>query len=440
MAPELESLGYGALWSSGRFDPGLSPHFEKLLASTDHVPVASGIVSIWAGAPEDIGPAVAALEERFPGRFLLGIGASHGVAVGRLLPPLLEDGGVPRRPRRAADAGARRNGGSWPPSGPACSSWPRPDPPAPIPYFVPVEHTARARDILGPGPLLAPEVAVVLETDPVRARELARGYASTYLGLPNYTQNLRTFGFGDEDIDGGGSDRLIDAVIPWGDAETIAAAVPAHHDAGADHVCLQVVGDRQAFPLQAYRELARDPLRRLSPPRRPPTQAGSGTDPATWRVATLIRLKTLIRPIVTSSDASATSSKWRAASSHTSSGTGSGRSLRRVTDSASASAARSASLKYAVSRHAATAWSRSSLSPSRWAPLVCMSTQTLQPLIWLARSSTSSTRCGGRSPLRGRRRQGQRGLERFGEQQGGIGHAGCHRILLGCHVSAVVDT
>jgi probable F420-dependent oxidoreductase len=124
------------------------------------------------------------------------------------------------------------------------------------PYFVPVEHTARARAILGPGPLLAPEVAVVLETDPTRARELSRRYASTYLGLPNYTQNLRTFGFGDEDIDGGGSDRLLDAVIPWGDAATLAAAVQAHHHAGADHVCLQVIANRQAFPLDEYRQLA----------------------------------------------------------------------------------------------------------------------------------------------------------------------------------------
>ena len=114
------------------------------------------------------------------------------------------------------------------------------------PYFVPVEHTARARDILGPGPLLAPEVAVVLETDPARARELARGYASTYLACPTTRENLRTFGFGDDDIDEGGSDRLIDAVIPWGDVETIGAAVAAHHDAGADHVCVQVVGDRAA--------------------------------------------------------------------------------------------------------------------------------------------------------------------------------------------------
>ncbi len=255
VAAELEALGYGTLWSSGRFDPGLSPHFERLLASTDHVVVASGIVSIWAGAPEDVGPGVARLEEQFPGRFLLGIGTSHSVAVADYSRPYskmvayldaldaLPETVPPERrvlaalgPRMLELAAARSAGAH--------------------PYFVPVEHTARARDILGPGPLLAPEVAVVLETDPVRARALARGYASTYLGLPNYTQNLRTFGFGDEDIDGGGSDRLIDAVIPWGNAETLAAAVRSHHDAGADHVCIQVVADRQTCPLDEYRQLA----------------------------------------------------------------------------------------------------------------------------------------------------------------------------------------
>jgi probable F420-dependent oxidoreductase len=125
------------------------------------------------------------------------------------------------------------------------------------PYFVPVEHTARAREILGAGPLLAPEVTVVLETDPSRARELARSFTTRYLTLPNYTNNLRTFGFGDEDLAGGGSDRLVDAIVAWGDVETIAGRVRAHHQAGADHVCLQVVSDgRQTFPLAEYRELA----------------------------------------------------------------------------------------------------------------------------------------------------------------------------------------
>ena len=124
------------------------------------------------------------------------------------------------------------------------------------PYFVPVDHTARARDILGPGPLLAPEVAVVLEEDPARAREIARGYTTGYLGLPNYAGNLRTLGYDDDDVAGGGSDRLVDAVVAWGNAAAIAERVRQHHDAGADHVCLQVIADYAAFPLAQYRELA----------------------------------------------------------------------------------------------------------------------------------------------------------------------------------------
>jgi probable F420-dependent oxidoreductase len=124
------------------------------------------------------------------------------------------------------------------------------------PYFVPVEHTVRARQVLGKGPLLAPEVAVVLESDRTRARALAREYASLYLGLPNYTQNLRSFGYGDDDLADGGSDRLIEAVIPSGDASAIAARVHEHLDAGADHVCVQVVAGLQEFPLAEYRELS----------------------------------------------------------------------------------------------------------------------------------------------------------------------------------------
>ena len=255
VARELEMLGYQALWSSGGFDPGLSTRFERLLASTTRIPVASGIVSIWTAAPGDVGPAVADLEARFPGRFLLGIGASHAPltpdysrpyahmvayldALDTLDTPVLPDHRVlaALRPRMLELAAARAAGAH--------------------PYFVPAEHTARAREILGHGPLLAPEVAVVLETDPAEARGLARTYASIYLGLPNYTQNLRDFGFEDDDIDGGGSDRLIDAVIPWGDATTVAARVREHLDAGADHVCIQVVANGQGFPLDGYRQLA----------------------------------------------------------------------------------------------------------------------------------------------------------------------------------------
>ena len=124
------------------------------------------------------------------------------------------------------------------------------------PYFVPVEHTARARQVLGKGPILAPEVTVVLERDPATARSLARAFTEGYLTLPNYTNNLRTLGFDEDDLTGGGSDRLVDAVVYWGDTATIAARVAEHFAAGADHVCVQVLSSRPSFPLTEYRELA----------------------------------------------------------------------------------------------------------------------------------------------------------------------------------------
>jgi probable F420-dependent oxidoreductase len=255
VAAELESLGYGTLWSSGGFEPGLAQRFGELLDATDRAVVASGIASIWTTTPSDVGPAVADLEARFGGRFLFGIGASHSVIVQDYSRPysrMVEyldgldglDGLVPPERRVLAALGPRmlelakiRAAGAHP-------------------YFVPVEHTAYAREVLGDDKLLAPEVAVVLETDRTAALQRAREYASIYLPLPNYTDNLRRFGFTDDDIDGGGSDRLIEAVIPWGDAATVAGRVRAHLDAGADHVCVQVVADFFKFPLAEYRELA----------------------------------------------------------------------------------------------------------------------------------------------------------------------------------------
>jgi probable F420-dependent oxidoreductase len=123
-------------------------------------------------------------------------------------------------------------------------------------YFVPVEHTRFARGRLGPGKLVAPEVACVVETDAVRARSVARDYAKFYLGLRNYTQNLLQFGFSDADVGGGGSDRLIDAIIPHGTVEEIAEVVRAHLDAGADHVCLQPLGE-EGIPRESWTALAK---------------------------------------------------------------------------------------------------------------------------------------------------------------------------------------
>ena len=255
VAAELESLGYGTLWSSGGYQPELMPRFGELLAATDHVAVASGIHSIWVAEPADVAPAVVDLEERFDGRFLFGIGASHSVVVQDYSRPYSRtveyldaldalDRPVPPGQRMLAALGPRMLELS------------RERAVGAHPYFVPVEHTAYARGVLGDGPLLAPEVAVVLETDRDAALRLAREYASIYLPLPNYTNNLRRFGFTDDDIEGGGSDRLIEAVIPWGDAATVAERVRAHVDAGADHVCIQVVADFFKFPLARYRELA----------------------------------------------------------------------------------------------------------------------------------------------------------------------------------------
>jgi probable F420-dependent oxidoreductase len=124
------------------------------------------------------------------------------------------------------------------------------------PYFVPVEHTARARQTLGPGPVLAPELTVVLDADPGRARALARTFTAGYLDLPNYADNLRSLGYGEDDLRGGGSDRLVDAVIAWGNDEAVARRVAEHHQAGADHVCVQVLSTRRGFPIEHYRRLS----------------------------------------------------------------------------------------------------------------------------------------------------------------------------------------
>jgi probable F420-dependent oxidoreductase len=122
-------------------------------------------------------------------------------------------------------------------------------------YFVPVDHTRFARERLGPDKLVAPELACVVDTDPARAKAVARDFAKLYLGLRNYTKNLLDFGFTEDDIAGGGSDRLIDAVIPQGSAEQIAEVVRAHLDAGADHVCLQPLGE-DGIPRDSWTQLA----------------------------------------------------------------------------------------------------------------------------------------------------------------------------------------
>jgi probable F420-dependent oxidoreductase len=261
VAAELESLGFGAVWLGGGQQPGFPPRFRALLDATSRITVASGILSVWLASPEVVAAGVAGLEAAHPGRFLLGLGVSHPPMVERLggrylrpyrrmvdyldaldhqQPPVPADRRVLAAlgPRMLA-LGATRAAGAHP-------------------YFVTVEHTGRARKVLGSGPLLAPEQGVVLERDPERARRIARSHVARYLALPNYTNNLRTLGFGDDDLAGEGSDRLVDAVVAWGDPETVAKRVGEHHQAGADHVCIQVLSERteREFPRAEYRELA----------------------------------------------------------------------------------------------------------------------------------------------------------------------------------------
>ncbi len=255
-AAELEAMGYRTLWSSGGFQPGLAERFGRLLAATERAVVASGIVSIWLNPAAELAAAVHELSGAHPDRFLLGLGVSHG--------PIVPDY---RRPYQrmvrfldeldAASPTVPPSGRALAALGPRMLRLAAQRSLGAHPYFVPAEHTAMAREVLGPGPLLAPEVTVVLRPDPGGAREIARAFTARYLALPNYADNLRRLGFTDDDVAGAGSDRLVDAVVCWGDPATAAARVRRHFEAGADHVCLQVLpGEADGFPLAQYRELA----------------------------------------------------------------------------------------------------------------------------------------------------------------------------------------
>ena len=260
VAAELEELGFGALWVSGGQQPGLSARFRKVLDGTSTLRVATGILNIWLTGADEIARSVAELEGAHPDRFLLGLGVSHA--------PLVERGGhAYTRPygRMAAWLGDLDAGEPTVPAdrrilaalGPKMLTLAADRSAGAHPYFVPVQHTVVARQLLGEAAVLAPEQAVVLETDPERARRIARAHAEGYLVMPNYTNNLRSLGFGDEDFQAGGSDRLVDAVVAWGDAEAAARRVHEHLEAGADHVCVQVLtGSGDDFPRAEYRRLA----------------------------------------------------------------------------------------------------------------------------------------------------------------------------------------
>lgn len=234
---QIEDLGYRTLWLGGSPGADLRPA-ERFLDATASLTVATGVVNIWRSGAEELADSFHRIERRHPGRLLLGIGSGHREATPQRERPLdamaryldvLDAHGVPadRRvlsalgPRMLALAGERSAGTH--------------------PYLTIPPQTAQARAALGPAALVAPEQTVVLGTEVEAARRDARDFLRSYLGMVNYVSTMRRGGFSESDVADGGSDRLVDAIVRHGDGAALATAVREHLDAGADHVCVQVV-------------------------------------------------------------------------------------------------------------------------------------------------------------------------------------------------------
>jgi len=258
-AAELDELGYDAIWIP---DVGgdVVGSVENLLRAAPRVAVATGILNIWMHTPAEVARQRASWSDAWTRRFLLGLGVSHAPLIdhghpGRYDKPFskmveyldgldLAEVPVPVEARVLAALRPRMLGLAR-------------DRAAGIhPYFVPAEHVAKARATLGAASTIAVELAVVLDRDPSTARETARRHTAVYVNLPNYTNNLRDFGFGDDDFADRGSDRLVDAIVAWGSLETVRGRVSALRDAGADHVCVQVIRPDDDVPRAEWRELA----------------------------------------------------------------------------------------------------------------------------------------------------------------------------------------
>ncbi|MFI5587607.1 LLM class F420-dependent oxidoreductase [Amycolatopsis sp. NPDC051758] len=250
-----DRLGYGTVWfGTGSASIGDLAFVEDVLASTERITVATAIVNMWSDDPEPLAESYHRLAGRYGKRLLLGIGVGHPESVTEYRSPYdkivdyldrLDAAGVPVEARVLAALGdrvlklaAERTAGAHP-------------------YLVPAGHTRHARSILGAGKLLAPEQKVVVDDDPVAARAIGRPFVQTpYLGLSNYVKNLLRHGYTQDDVAGGGSDRLIDDLVLHGTPETIAKGLRSHVDAGADHVAVQVLGPAPDAEAEHHRLLA----------------------------------------------------------------------------------------------------------------------------------------------------------------------------------------
>lgn len=254
-ATEIEALGYGAVWVGGSPPAALS-WVEPILQATTTLCVATGIVNIWSAPAQRVAESFHRIEAAYPGRFLLGIGVGHAEMISEYRKPYnalveyldrLDDYGVPANRRVVAALGprvlglsARRSAGAHP-------------------YLTTPEHTARARELIGPSAFLAPEHKVVLTTDSARARAVGRQALDMYFNLANYRNNWKRLGFTDDEVSRPGSDRLVDAVVAYGTPDAIAARLNEHLLAGADHVPIQVLTEDDNL-VSALTELAK-PLR-----------------------------------------------------------------------------------------------------------------------------------------------------------------------------------
>jgi probable F420-dependent oxidoreductase len=259
--PELEELGYSTLWIPDVGGDLWTP-LANLLAATKTATVATGILNLWMHAPDETAANHARLTAAHGDRFLCGIGISH-----RPLIDTVNEPGTYQKPIEtmaqyldgldAADPPLDAGNRVLAALGPKMLELARTRTAGTHPYLVTPELTKRAREGVGPDRLVASEQAVVLETDPDKARAIARAHLRTYLALPNYSNNWKRQGFTDDDLADGGSDPLVDALVAWGDDAAIAARVNEHRDAGADHVCIQVLTeDPRDFPLDQWRALA----------------------------------------------------------------------------------------------------------------------------------------------------------------------------------------
>jgi probable F420-dependent oxidoreductase len=250
LAVEIERLGYGTLWVGSSPSADLAD-VERLLDATSTLVIATGIVNIWNSPADEVARSYQRIAAKHADRFVLGVGAGHPEATSEFTKPyealnayldVLDEGGVPKERRVLAALGPRvlklaaeRTAGAHP-------------------YLTTPRHTREARELVGNGPLLAPEQKIVLDTNPAAARAAGTPTLRFYLGLSNYVSNLRRIGFDEADVAGDGSDRLFDEVILHGEDAQVAKGVRAHLEAGADHVAIQLIGDGD--PVPGYRALA----------------------------------------------------------------------------------------------------------------------------------------------------------------------------------------